>query len=59
MRSLLQRGIPVALIDAPLRYRPGRGIRLLANRERRYASSNAAPPAPGDLRETEVALFGA
>jgi len=58
MRALLLRGIPVALIDAPLLYTPARGIRLLANRERRYASVNGAPPAPGDLRETEVALFG-
>ena len=58
MRTLLLRGIPLALIDAPLTYTPTHGIRLLANRERRYASPDGPPPAPGDLRETEVALFG-
>ena len=58
MRTLLLRGIPLALIDAPLLYTPERGIRLLANRERRYALANGMPPAPGDLRETEIALFG-
>src|SRR5580693_95494 len=58
MRALLQRGIPFALIDAPLHYAPPLGIRLLADRERRYASGTAAAPAPGDLRETEIALFG-
>jgi hypothetical protein len=58
MRLLLQRGIPLALIDAPLNYAPPRGLRLLANRERRYAGGTEAPPAAGDLRETEIALFG-
>jgi hypothetical protein len=58
MRVLLQHGIPLALIDAPLNYAPPRGIRLLANRERRYAAGTEAPPAAGDLRETEIALFG-
>jgi hypothetical protein len=58
MRVLLQRGIPLALIDAPLNYAPPRGLRLLANRERRYAGGTEAPPAAGDLRETEIALFG-
>jgi hypothetical protein len=58
MRILLQRGIPLALIDAPLNYAPPRGLRLLANRERRYAGGTEAPPAAGDLRETEIALFG-
>jgi hypothetical protein len=58
MRTLLPRGIPLALVDAPLLYTPPRGIRLFAKRERRYASINGALPAPGDLRETEVALFG-
>jgi hypothetical protein len=59
MRALFPRGIPLALIDAPLLYTPARGIRHFPNRARRYASSSGAPPAPGDLRETEVALFGA
>ena len=57
MRTLLLRGIPIALIDAPLLYMPSRGVRLLANRERRYASAGGTPPTPGDLRETELALF--
>lgn len=58
MRALLLRAIPLALIDAPLLYTPVPGIQLLANRERRYASANGVPPAPGDLRETEIAMFG-
>jgi hypothetical protein len=59
MRTLLLRGLSLALIDAPLFYTPTRGMWLLSNRERRYASADGTPPAPGDLRETEVALFGA
>jgi len=57
IRVLLQRGLPLALVDAPLDYGPPRGIRLLADRELRYASGNSVPT-PGDLRETEIALFG-
>lgn len=59
MRTLLLRGIPLALIDAPLSCAPARGMRLLSSRERRYVATDGTPPAPGDLRETEVALFGA
>ncbi len=56
MRALLRRGVPLCLIDAPLNYTPPPGVRLLARRERRYARG-AVPPAPGDLLETEIALF--
>jgi len=43
IRVLLQRGLPLALVDAPLDYGPPRGIRLLADRELRYASGNSVP----------------
>ena len=57
MRVLLQRGVPLSLIDAPRDYAPPLGVRLRAEWERRYAKGTV-PPAPGDLRETEIALFG-
>jgi hypothetical protein len=57
MRFVLRRGMPLLVIDAPMEWVPPSGIRLLANRERRYVKGVVAP-APGDLRETDIALFG-
>jgi hypothetical protein len=56
MRSLISRGLPVALIDAPLSLHPPVG-RLFAGRDIRYVKGGAAPE-PGDLLETEIAVFG-
>jgi len=57
MRALARRGVPLALIDAPADLEPPAGMRVLAGRERRF-SKGAPPPEPGDLFETEIALFG-
>lgn len=57
MRALALRGVPMALIDAPPQFAPPPGIRAMPERERRYFKG-APPPAPGDLLETEIALFG-
>jgi len=56
MRRLLGRGILLALVDA----RPGELYatgRILPDYGRRYFKGDTAP-AIGDLRETEMALFG-
>lgn len=56
-RLLLKRGIPLAMVDAPLGLQPPPGIILMPQREVRY-SKHGEPPAVGDLRESEIALFG-
>ncbi len=56
MRHLAGRGIPGALLDLPEGAAP-RGAVVLPARGLRYAKG-APPPAPGDLRETEIAVFG-
>jgi hypothetical protein len=56
-RALIRRGLPIAMADAPLGFEPPRGIVLMPKREIRY-SKRGAPPAVGDLRETEIAVFG-
>lgn len=56
-RALLKRGIPLAMVDAPLGFEPPPGIVLMPEREIRY-SKHGEPPAVGDLRESEIALFG-
>lgn len=57
MRALARRGVPLALIDAPHQFVPPPGVQAMPERERRYFKG-AQPPAPGDLLETEIALFG-
>jgi hypothetical protein len=57
MRFFLQSGVPFLLVDAPMGYAPPAGMRLLANRGRRFVKGAVAPPC-GDLRESEIALFG-
>lgn len=56
MRALMGRGVPLMLVDAP---EGGvlRGGRLLPEYGRRYFRGEEPPPV-GDLRETEMALFG-
>jgi hypothetical protein len=56
-RFILRRGVPFLLADAPLNYSPPSGVRLYPDREQRYLKG-VVTPAPGDLRETEIALFG-
>jgi len=56
MRRLMARGIVVALIDAPAGGAFDVG-RLMPDYGRRYCKG-AHPPPVGDLRETELALFG-
>ena len=56
MRALLARGLVVALIDAPPNVIPAAG-RLLKMRDIRYFRG-PTPPKPGDLLETEIAIFG-
>jgi hypothetical protein len=57
LRALLPRAIFICLADAPLNYVPPPGTLLHATREVRYFMGGF-PPAVGDLRETEIALFG-
>ena len=56
-RALLKKGIPVAMADAPVGFVPPRGIIHMPQREIRY-SKHGIPPKVGDLRESEIALFG-
>jgi len=56
MRALLRRGVPVALFDLPPGFVPDAG-RHMPGRQIRYATGGPAPR-PGDLCETEIALFG-
>ncbi|MDA1097712.1 MAG: hypothetical protein O2967_01910 [Proteobacteria bacterium] len=56
MRAVLRRGLPLCIIDAPVDYPPAPGAFLFPGREMRYAKGGT-PPGPGDLRETELALF--
>ena len=60
MRWLARRGIALALVDAPPDLDASTlptGVTWLPAREIRYAKGGMAP-APGDLRETELAIFG-
>jgi hypothetical protein len=56
MRALALRGYPLALIDAPPDLEPRPGT-LLKDRSVRYVKGGA-PPAVGDLLDTELSLFG-
>jgi hypothetical protein len=56
MRALFVRGITIALVDAPPNMTPGAGW-LMKKREIRYFKGPLAPE-PGDLMETEIAIFG-
>lgn len=55
-RWLLSKGYPFAFIDAPLAA-SAHGVRLVSNKGVRYVKG-PAPIAVGDLRETELAVFG-
>jgi hypothetical protein len=56
MRTLHSRGIPLALVDAPLDVPPQFGY-LMEHREIRYYRGAMAPE-PGDLADSEIAIFG-
>jgi hypothetical protein len=56
-RYLAAQGVPLAMIDAPLQGVLSAAGKAMPEREIRYVWG-AAPPAAGDLLETEVAVFG-
>jgi len=56
MRWLVTRGIPAALIDAPMNSHES-GVALFPRKGVRYRKGTG-DVAPGDLRDTEMAIFG-
>ena len=56
MRMLLRRGIPLALIDAPVGV-PSSVGRIFHHKDVRYYRG-AVMPEPGDLLNTEILSFG-